>query len=212
MARGLFELRRDEVTGWWVAVVVDRAFDRDRFRRAALRIGQDPAHCQNCQATGDRTSVRVLKPNAFVVAGTQAQAREAGQAERDPSLGILGEAGSWQTIMAPAGHHESFAETTPQVAFELLSHARDAIASARDAGQTDYLAVVHNYGRQAGALTDHLCLDFYDLPHIPHRIGEELGGAARYVIREGGCPFCRMVREEPADGSRLVYQDAASVC
>ena len=43
-------------------------------------------------------------------------------------------------------------------------------------------------------------------------MGEELGGAARYVIREGGCPFCRLVRDEPAEGSRLVYEDAASVC
>ena len=212
MARGLFELRRDEVTGWWVAVVVDREFDRDRFRKPAIRLNQDPAHCPNCQAAGEATAARTLKPQAFVVAGTEREAREQGQAERNPELGVLGDAGSWQTIMAPAGHHEPFAETSPQIAFEMLARARDAIAAARAAAQTDYLAVVHNYGRQAGALTDHLCLDFYDLPHIPHRIGEELGGAARYVIREGGCPFCRMVRDEPADGRRLVYQDAASVC
>jgi len=32
MAAGLFELRRDLITGWWVATVVDRAFHRDRGR------------------------------------------------------------------------------------------------------------------------------------------------------------------------------------
>ena len=36
MPGGLFELRRDDITGWWVAVVVDREFDRSRF---ALRAG-----------------------------------------------------------------------------------------------------------------------------------------------------------------------------
>ena len=117
MARGLFELRRDEVTGWWVAVLVDREFDRDRFRKPAIRLNQDPSHCPNCQATGDSTSVRTLKPMAFVVAGTEREAREQGQAERDPELGMVGDAGSWQTIMAPAGHHVSFAETPPQIAF-----------------------------------------------------------------------------------------------
>ena len=35
MAAGLFELRKDPITGWWVATVVDRAFHRDRFARAA---------------------------------------------------------------------------------------------------------------------------------------------------------------------------------
>ncbi len=35
MASGLFELRKDPITGWWVATIVDRAFHRDRFARAA---------------------------------------------------------------------------------------------------------------------------------------------------------------------------------
>ena len=31
MSQGLFELRKDAITGWWVATVVDRTFDRERF-------------------------------------------------------------------------------------------------------------------------------------------------------------------------------------
>ena len=61
-------------------------------------------------------------------------------------------------------------------------------------------------------MTNHLCFDVYDLPQIPHRIGEELGGAARYVIREGVCPWCRLVEDEVARRDRLVFEDAASVC
>jgi UDPglucose--hexose-1-phosphate uridylyltransferase len=213
MARGLFELRKDSITGWWVAVVVDREFDRARFRRPAKAVGQAPDDCPNCgQPEIDGVRVRMLKPQAFTVAGTEADARQAGLEERDPELGMVGDRGSWQTILAPAGHHESFAETSPQIGFEMLSHARQQIVEARAAQQTDYLQVVQNWGRQAGARTDHLCLDFYDLPQIPHRIGEELGGAARYLIREGTCPYCRLVRDEVSNGGRLVYQDAATVC
>jgi UDPglucose--hexose-1-phosphate uridylyltransferase len=94
----------------------------------------------------------------------------------------------------------------------MLALAREQIRAARREGGTEYLQVVQNWGAQAGARTDHLCIDTYDLPQIPHRIGEELGGAARFVIREGECPFCRLVREEVADQTRLVYEDAASVC
>ena len=64
---------------------------------------------------------------------------------------------------------------------------------------------------QAGARTNHLCLDLYDLPQIPHRIAEELGGAARFVIREGECPWCRLVRDEPTRPERLVWQDDDTV-
>jgi UDPglucose--hexose-1-phosphate uridylyltransferase len=51
----------------------------------------------------------------------------------------------------------------------------------------------------------------YDLPQIPHRVAEELGGAARFVIREGECPWCRLVRDETRRPDRLVWQDDASV-
>ena len=93
----------------------------------------------------------------------------------------------------------------------MLTCARDAVAEARRAAQTDYLQVVQNWGAQAGARTNHLCLDLYDLPLIPHRVGEELGGAARFVIREGECPWCRLVREEARRADRLVWEDASTV-
>jgi UDPglucose--hexose-1-phosphate uridylyltransferase len=93
----------------------------------------------------------------------------------------------------------------------MLVLARDAIAEATAAAQTDYLQVVQNWGAQAGARTNHLCLDLYDLPLIPHRIAEELGGAARFVIREGECPWCRLVRDEARARERLVWEDASTV-
>jgi UDPglucose--hexose-1-phosphate uridylyltransferase len=209
MARGLFELRRDPITGWWVAVVVDREYDPARFRRHARLHGQQADDCPNCLAAeaNSGVSVRMLKQQAFTIAGEGVDGTE----DAGETLGLLGDRGSWQTIVAPRGHHEPLAETSPQICFELLAAARDAIAAAKEAQGTDYLQVVQNWGTQAGAQTDHLCLDFYDLPQIPHRIGEELGGAARYVIREGICPYCRLVQDEPANRTRLVYQDSASV-
>jgi UDPglucose--hexose-1-phosphate uridylyltransferase len=214
MAGGLFELRKDSVTGWWVAVVVDREFQKERFHRPATHRGQSVDECANCQyASADEVRLRMLKPEAFIVAGTERE-KDADE-ERDgssPALGLLGDSGSWQTIVAPRGHHETLADTTPQIAFELLAHTRDVLTFAREQEKTEYLTVVQNFGRQAGALTDHLCLDFYDLPQIPHRVGEELGGAARFVIREGMCPYCRLVRDEVANPERLVFEDAASVC
>jgi UDPglucose--hexose-1-phosphate uridylyltransferase len=93
----------------------------------------------------------------------------------------------------------------------LLATARTCLADARRAGVTDHLQVVQNWGAQAGARTNHLCLDLYDLPQIPHRVAEELGGAARFVIREGECPWCRLVRTESARPDRLVWQDADTV-
>jgi UDPglucose--hexose-1-phosphate uridylyltransferase len=42
-------------------------------------------------------------------------------------------------------------------------------------------------------------------------VAEEIGGAARFMIREGECPYCRLVRDEPRLGTRMIWQDDASV-
>ena len=212
MAGGLFELRKDAITGWWVAVVVDREFDRNRFACPADEVPDAGAGCPNCRyPEGGGVRVRSLKAQAFSVAGTQWETERPAQESASPGLGLVGDLGSWQTIVAPPGHHGPLAAERPDIVIGMLARAREEINTARRAGVTDYVQVVQNWGRQAGARTNHLCIDFYDLPQIPHRVGEELGGAARYLIREGVCAFCRLVREEESTRERLLFQDPAIV-
>ena len=208
----MFELRKDAITGWWVATVVDRAFDRDRFARPAAPIDDHLFGCANCSTPdGPGVRVRMLKDFAFNVVGTGEEARELDRGIAQVALAEARASGSWRTILAPPGEHRALHAVGNELIEGLLARARDALASARSAGQTDYLQVVQNWGAQAGARTNHLCLDVYDLPQIPHRVAEEMGGAARFVIREGECPFCRLVRDEVRQPDRLVWEDAASV-
>ena len=210
MSAGLFELRKDPITGWWVATIVDRDFDRSRFARAAELV-PDGGDCQNCRIPpGDGVRVRILKDYAFHVIGTEQERTELDRSFAQVTVASARAAGSWRTIAAPPGEHRSLAQAG-ETSEELLLIARAAIAEATAAAQTDYLQVVQNWGAQAGARTNHLCLDLYDLPLIPHRVGEELGGAARFVIREGECPWCRLVREESRTRERLVWEDASTV-
>ncbi len=211
MPAGLFELRKDAITGWWVATIVDRSFLRDRFRLAAAPVA-DGGDCQNCrEPAGDGVRLRVLKDFAFHVVGTEEDARRLDANLAQVAIEQARAAGSWRTVVAPPREHRPLQAVGGAIAGELLRTARDAMVAARAAGQTAYVQVVQNWGAQAGARTNHLCLDLYDLPQVPHRVAEEIGGAARFVIREGECPFCRLVREEPRVGERLVWQDDATV-
>ncbi len=210
MSAGLFEMRKDPITGWWVATVVDRAFHRDRFARRAGYV-EDDGKCQNCAQPGEGVRVRILKDFAFHVVGTEAEARELRGGLGQVTLGQARAAGSWRTIIAPPGEHRPLHAVGNEVIAGLIMGARDAVAAAAKTGQTDYLQVVQNWGIEAGARTNHLCLDLYDLPQVPHRVAEELGGAARFVIREGECPWCRLVRDEVMRRDRLIWVDDASV-
>jgi UDPglucose--hexose-1-phosphate uridylyltransferase len=211
MGAGLFELRRDAITGWWVATVVDRQFHRGRFSLAAAAV-DDGAECQNCtQPPGEGIRVRTLKDYAFHVVGAQDEARELDRSLAQVAMSQAKAAGSWRTVVAPPGEHRPIQTVGSELLKGMLSSVRKAFIDAEQVGQTEYLQVVQNWGAQAGARTNHLCLDLYDLPQIPHRVAEEIGGAARYVIREGECPYCRLVREEPRAGIRMIWQDDASV-
>jgi UDPglucose--hexose-1-phosphate uridylyltransferase len=211
MGAGLFELRRDDITGWWVATVVDREFQRGRFALAAAPV-DDGAECQNCtQPAGNGVRVRTLKDYAFNVVGTVVEAREIERSLAQVAMAQARASGSWRTIVAPPGEHRPIQTVGSELLCAMLVDVRAAFVEAQKLGQTAYLQVVQNWGAQAGARTNHLCLDLYDLPQIPHRVAEEIGGAARYLIREGECPYCRLAREEPRIGTRMVWQDDASV-
>ena len=211
MGAGLFELRRDEITGWWVATVVDRQFQRGRFSLAA-GIVEDDGPCQNCsQPPGDGVRVRTLKDYAFNVVGAQDEHREMGKNLAQMAMAQAKASGSWRTIVAPPGEHRPLQMVGGDMLRTMLAAVRKAFVDAQKLGQTEYLQVVQNWGTQAGARTNHLCLDLYDLPQIPHRVSEEIGGAARFMIREGECPYCRLAREEPRLGTRMVWEDESNV-
>ena len=211
MSQGLFELRKDAITGWWVATIIDRTFARERFAQAAALI-EDRGDCFNCRIpAGDGIRLRILKDFAFTVAGTEEEARAREGTIAQVSLLDARAAGSWRTVVAPPQEHRPLHAVGSQTIEELLARCRDEIVAARTAGATKYLQVLQNWGAQAGARTNHLCFDLYDLPQIPHRIAEELGGAARFLIREGECPYCRLVRDEVRHPGRLLYADNHAV-
>jgi UDPglucose--hexose-1-phosphate uridylyltransferase len=211
MSQGLFELRKDAITGWWVATVIDRTFARERFAQPAAPIA-DRGDCFNCRIPpGDGIRLRILKDFAFTVAGTEEEARAREGTVAQVTLLDARAAGSWRTVVAPPAEHRPLHAVGSQTIEELLARCRDEIVAARSAGATKYLQVLQNWGAQAGARTNHLCFDLYDLPQIPHRIAEELGGAARFLIREGECPYCRLVRDEVRHPGRLLYADDHAV-
>jgi hypothetical protein len=104
MGAGLFELRRDDITGWWVATVVDRQFHRGRFALAAAEVDDGP--CQNCtMPPGEGVRVRTLKDYAFNVVGAEGEAREIDRNLAQVAMAQARASGSWRTIVAPPGEH-----------------------------------------------------------------------------------------------------------
>jgi UDPglucose--hexose-1-phosphate uridylyltransferase len=206
----MFELRRDPVTGWWSAIVTDRAFEHASFTVEAAPV--EGTHCRHCDDSpaDDDDAVRrvVLRPDVFEIVPPGR--------DWNPQVEMLPEEnpdkrGSWEIVVGPRDHHERFADASPHLAEKLLRHARDGMrelgAAAQPPDEPIYLQVLQNHGRQAGSRTSHLNFELYAIPQVPHRVAEEIGGAARHMISRQSCAWCAMAEAEEEDGTRLVLAD-----
>ena len=137
MAAGLFELRLDDITGWWVATVVARQFQRGRFALAAAQVDAG-AVCQNCaQPPGEGVRVRTLKDYAFNVVGAQNEAREMDRNLAQVAMAQARASGSWRTIVAPPGEHRPIQAVGSEILCAMLTAVRKAFIDAQKVGQTD---------------------------------------------------------------------------
>src|SRR5205823_9455813 len=180
---GVFELRRDPVTGWWSAIVTDRSFEHSSFAVEALPV--EGSHCRHCDEAppedDDRIRRVTLRTDAFHrIDPAKDQAAQMAMSEVEAS------SGSWEILVGPRGHHESLAEARPQLAVNLLRGLRDTMREIGEQplaeGEQRYVQAVQSYGRQAGSRSQHLNLELYAIPQIPHWVAEEIGGGARHMI------------------------------
>jgi len=214
----VFELRRDPVTGWWSAIVADRAFEREDFEIQALPV--EGTHCRHCDEAPEGEPPHLvrriaLRSHAFhQIDPTKPQAAQLSLSEVERATG------AWEILVGPRGHHERLAEASPQLAGALVRAARDAMrALGAEPRTTDadgrpeplYIQVVQSYGMQAGSRSQHLNLELYAIPQVPHWVAEEIGGGARQVIKSRRCVWCAVSAAEEENGERLVFSDHHAV-
>ena len=106
MAAGLFELRKDPITGWWVATVVDRAFHRDRFARRG-RAGRRRRRLPELPPAGRATASGCGRSRTSRSTSSARRRRPASSTATlaQVALSQARASGSWRTIVAPPGEH-----------------------------------------------------------------------------------------------------------
>ena len=55
----MFERRRDPVTGWWSAIVADRAFEKAAFEVEAQ--GVEGTHCRHCDEAPENAPAHLVR-------------------------------------------------------------------------------------------------------------------------------------------------------
>lgn len=214
------ELRKDPVTGRWVIIATERHARPSDFKVEKEEVEQGKV-CPFCPGNESLTP-----PEIFSIRDGKVPSGSAGWVVRVvsnkyPALKIEGELGKagvgMYDMMNGIGAHEVIIES-PEHTKRIEEHSVESLARVFEAYKSrtmdlmndkrfHYILVFKNEGKSAGASLMHPHSQLIALPITPKRAKEELIGSKEYFQYKDRCVFCDIMREELAQGLRLVYEN-----
>jgi len=216
------ELRRDPVTGRWVVISSERP-RADDFDRAPVVIRPDDG-CPFCAGHEHMTPFEVLAyrngspanqpgwdlrvvPNQSPIVRVEGDLDRQGEGLFDKMNGI----GAHEVVIESPRHQDTLV-TQSDAGVERLLHAfRDRIQDLRRDTRFKSFIAFKNYGAAAGAMLEHSHSQIFALPIVPREIRDELEGARVHYAAKERCLFCDIMRQELADGRRVIEDDTDAV-
>jgi UDPglucose--hexose-1-phosphate uridylyltransferase len=220
----LSELRKDPITGRWVIISTERRKRPHDFRLESVDIVPDPS-CPFCEGHEHMTPHEILSyrrnggppnspgwdlrvvPNQFPVLRVEGTLDRQGEGLFDKMNGI----GAHEVIIETPRHEESLATMSDGAVEQVLWACRERVQDLKQDRRFRYIIIFKNYGDAAGSSVRHSHSQIIALPIVPREVRDEVEGArAHYEVKER-CVFCDVMRQDMADGRRLIAETADMV-
>jgi len=218
------ELRKDPITGRWVITSTERRKRPSDFRMESVDIVPDSA-CPFCEGheqmtpreiiayrreggapNGPGWDLRVI-PNQFPVLRVEGTLDREGEGLFDKMSGV-----GAHEVMIESPHHLDTLATMPQAAVEQVLWAfRERVQDLKQDRRFRYIIIFKNHGAAAGASLDHPHSQLIALPIVPREVRDEVDGAQAHFAQKERCVFCDIIRQEVADGRRVIAEAADMV-
>jgi UDPglucose--hexose-1-phosphate uridylyltransferase len=215
------QLRRDPVTGRWVIVAADRQKRPSDFRLdRPVILGRD--QCPFCPGREELTPPEILAyrqnggaantpgwdlrvvPNKFPALQVEGTLERIGDGMYDRMSGV----GAHEVIIETPDHGRTLAAMSDPEIERVLWAYRERILDLKRDVRMQYIMVFKNHGAAAGATLEHTHSQLIALPLVPDFVREEVDGARRHYAAKERCVFCDVIRQDLADGSRVVVENA----
>jgi UDPglucose--hexose-1-phosphate uridylyltransferase len=217
------ELRKDPVTGRWVIISTERRKRPTDFRLESVHIDPDPtcpfceghehmtprellAHRDGSGPNGPGWNLRVV-PNQFPVLRVEGSLDRQGEGLFDKMNGI----GAHEVIIESPRHQDTLATMSDAAIEDVLWAFRERVQDLKRDQRFRYIIIFKNHGLAAGASLDHSHSQIIALPIVPREVRDEVDGARAHFGAKERCVFCDIVRQETADGRRLIGENGDMV-
>ena len=215
------ELRKDPVTGRWVIISTERRKRPTDFRLEPVRPAPDGT-CPFCEGYEQMTPREVLAyrqngsaadapgwtlrvvPNQFPVLRVEGTLDRQGEGLFDKMNGI----GAHEVIIESPRHDATLATLDEGAVEQVLWACRERVQDLKRDHRFRYMIIFKNHGAAAGASLEHSHTQLIALPIVPREVRDEVDGARAHYEAKERCVFCDILRQESADGRRLIAENA----
>jgi UDPglucose--hexose-1-phosphate uridylyltransferase len=215
------ELRKDPVTGRWVIISTERRKRPSDFRLDPVQIKPDPG-CPFCEGHEHMTPREILAyrrnghgpnqpgwdlrvvPNQFPVLRVEGNLDRQGEGLFDKMNGI----GAHEVIIETPQHQDSLTTMGVDAVEQVLWSFRERVQDLKQDRRFRYIIIFKNHGMAAGASLEHPHSQLIALPIVPREVRAEIDGARQHFASKERCVFCDVIRQDAADGRRIIAENA----
>ena len=212
------EFRKDPVSDHWVIIAPNRAARPEQF--ASHGPARLPLRCPFCRGHELDTPAAVATYGWHGLVSGAAEWQVRVVQNKYPALEMVERPltissalyevgpgfGTHEVIVEAPDHVVSFGALDVRQAELVFLAFRDRLLHLRTDPRIAYGQLFKNSGSAAGASLEHTHSQLIGTPIIPTQIQAELARSRAYFDRQGRCVFCDMIREELADGARVVFE------
>lgn len=218
---GLSELRRDPVTGAWVVIATERAKRPDQFRKTESHVvcpfcyGREsltpPASVAYRSDGGSPDEpgwlVRVV-PNKYPVfsPGEKLEIKSSGFYTSTTSVG------GHELVVHSPDHSKTIPDLPLEQVVLILKAYKDRYLHFKEIPEVDFVEIMINHGKDAGASLGHPHSQIFAMPLIPPAVQEQLAGAEDHREATGRCIYCDLIEAEREAGERMIVEKNGYVC
>ncbi len=217
--KNISELRRDIVSGTWVAFATGREY-RPNSHEAFPRVSDnrdDPKDCPFCKHNIDKGqeecsliyydknnewTIKVF-PNKFPIFSPG----EGSLDKRDEGPFEVMNGMGYHEVLVAADHRKNFPDLKILQIAEVFNAYQERYLALMNKRSVKYISIFKNYGKSAGASIVHPHSQIVAMPVIDPDVARSLRGSEKYFQTHKECVHCVMLDWEKERGERIVYEN-----
>ena len=214
------ELRRDVVTGRWVAITSAKGKNAEQFK-CEFPYEKTPEDCPFCEGNeslapneimairhegthpnGPGWRVRAI-PNQFPALRIEQELIKRGSGIYDHISGF----GAHEIIIDSPDHQKLVKDLTDEEMYQVTAVLQARVEDLYRDERIRSVMICKNEGLDAGARFTHPHHQIFATPIIPQSLREHLKGAENYFISKERCVYCDILFEEKSFGERVFFEN-----